>query len=283
MQPNVPFISLNMLKLRPFQNYFTTLYVLGLNPFISFSDITKKRSKIITFFLRSLNVLVSVFVAFKTGFNFQHSKWFFVFAQIVFAYDVCINFIAVFENLKNLNATYRILQILSFVIDMFVTTLDANFPYTVMKKSIKWKFFVILITVLLRFIGHYGYNQVRLLQNIMWSIFNVLTGVHLMHLIFYIEFIRFILAGLCEKIAMLTSRTRCHKKTKEWLHFMQQVQLIYFNLWRIAHIVNSLFGWFMVSYIIKEATQFIYYAYYIFFYSSKVHKHELYIIRKYIF
>lgn len=275
-----------MFKLRPFQRYFTALYVLGLNPFISFTAPNKKRSKFISIFFRSLNILVSLFVVYITGVKLQFNKSFIVFGHLTFISDVSINFIAVFENLSNLNATYRILQTLSFVIGMFGTTFKSDFPYKAMKKSIIWKFSVIFVTVFLKFMGHYGYAKGRLVQNLSWGIYDALTGVHLMHLIFYIEFIKFILAGVSEKVVVLTTQKsiywRC-EKTSDWLHVMHRIKLIYFKLWRIAHSANTLFGWFLLSFMMEQATKFIYYSYFTFIYATETHNGVLFILRKYFF
>lgn len=275
-----------MHKLKTFQNYFTILYVLGLNPFISFANINKKRSKIISFFLRSLNILVSLLVVFLTNVKWQNSKWLIVFGHLTYSYDVCINFIAVFENLTNLNATYRILKTLSIVIEMFVTTFGANFPYTAVKKSIKWKFLIIMLAVFLNLIGHLGNNKQKIIENILWTYFNTITSVHYMHLLFYIEFMKFILIGLSEKIVSMTCQTRVYwrcERTKEWLNLIHQIKLIHFKLWRVAHTVNSLFGWFMLSFMMEQATKFIFYAYYIFTSASKWDGKVIFIIRKYLF
>lgn len=275
---------MNMHKLKTFQNYFTILYVLGLNPYISFANINQKRSKIVSFFLRLLNILVSLLVVSLTSVKYVNAKWFVAFGYLTFAYDVCINFIAVFENLSNLNAIYRILYTISIVIEIFVTTFGANFPYSAIKKSIISKFLIILFTVFLKFIGHLGNNKQKLIQNILWTFFNTITSVHFMHLIFYIEFMKFILIGLNEKIVTLTSHTHVywrHEKTKEWLNTFHHIKLIHFKLWRIAYAVNALFGWFLLSFMTEQATKFIFYSYYIFISANKMDGKLIYILRKY--
>lgn len=274
-----------MFKSHPFQSYYTALYVLGLNPFISFTDRHKKRSKIISIFLRSTNILVSLFVLYVTGLS-SFNKSFVVFGHLTFAIDVSINFIAVFENISNLNATYRIVQTLSFVIGMFVTTFKVDFPYKTMKKAIAWKFVLILLTVFLRFMGHYGYSEGRLVQNISWSIYDAITGAHLMHLIFYIEFMKYVLAGLSENVVTLTNQKCVHwrdEKTNDWLRIMHRIKLIYFKLWRIAHTANVLFGWFLLSFMMEQATKFIYYAYYTLIFASETRNSIMFVLRKYIF
>lgn len=261
---------LHMLKLQPFQSGFTILYLLGLNPFISFADLNKKRSKIITFVLRSLNILLSSFLAISTGLYINSNRSFIVFGHLVFAFDVGINFVAVLENLGNLNATYRILQTISYVIDLYVKTFEVDFPYAAMKKSIRWNFLLIVIAPFLSFIGHYRKGQ--LTQSISWFIFNSITGFHVMHLLFYIEFMKLILAGLNDKIAILECQKSVHwrhERTKELLKTMHRIKLISFKICRIAHTVNSLFGWFCSFWMLENATKFIYYSHNIYVYANE--------------
>lgn len=276
-----------MYRLKPFQSFFTILYVLGLNPFISFHNINKRPSKVISFFLRFINVVESLLVIYLTNIAWRHAKWFAIFVHLSFTFDVCINLIAVFENLSNFNATYRILQTVSIVIELFVTTFAANFPYNTIKKSIKWKFLIIMSTVFLKFLGHRGTNPKKLIINILWTIFNTISNFHLLHLIFYIEFMKCILLGLSEKIVKLTNHTRVywrHEKTKEWMNMIHRIKLIHFKLWRIARAVNSLFGWFLFSFMMEQATNFIFYAYYIFV-TANLNPHfsdgTIWIFRKY--
>lgn len=278
-----------MHKLKPFQSLFTILYVLGLNPFISFDNLNKKRSKIIDFFLRSINVGVSLLIVYLTNITWRHAKWFAIFGHLSFTFDVCINFMAVFENVINFNATYRILQTTSIVIELFVTAFAANFPYNAMKKSLKWKFLIMMSTIFLKFIGHRGTNTRKLLQNMLWTFFNAITNFHLLHLIFYLELMKCILIGLNEKIVNSTNYTRVywrHEKTTDWLNVIHQIKLIHFKLWRIAHAVNSLFGWFLFSFMMEQATKFIFYAYFIFLNANSLANNSdgiMWIFRKYSF
>lgn len=278
-----------MHTLKPFQCFFSILYVLGLNPFISFDNLNRKRSKIIEFFLRFINIVVSSFVIYMTDKTLRHEKWFVVFRHLTFTFDVWINFIAVFENLSHFNAAYRILQTIATVIELFLATFAANFPYNAMKKTLLWKFLIIMSAVFLKFIGHRGTNPKIVMKNILWSIFNTITNFHLLHLLFYIEFMKFILIGLSEKILSLTNRTRVHwrhEKTKECLNVIRQIKLIHFKLWRIAHAVNLMFGWFLLSFMMEQATKFIFYAYFIFLTANAHRNHSdgiMWIFRKYSF
>lgn len=278
-----------MHSLKPFQSYFSIFYVLGLNPFISFNNPNQKRSKIVEFFLRFINVVVSSFVIYITDMTWRHAKWFAIFRYLSFSFDVWINFIAVFENLGNVNATYRILETISTVIELFLATFAANFPYNAMNKTLRWKFLTIMSTVFLKFIGHRGTSPKIIMKNILWTIFNTITNSHLLHLIFYIEFMKFILIGLSEKVLSLTNQTRVHwrhEKTREWLNVIRQIKLIHFKLWRIAHAVNLMFGWFLLSFMMEQAMKFIFYAYFI-FHTANSHENHLdgiiWIFRKYSF
>lgn len=276
-----------MHRLKPFQSYFSIFYVFGLNPFISFNNPKEKRSKIIELLLRFMNILLSSFVIYMTDLTWRHAKWLAIFRHFMFTFDVCINYIAVFENVINFNATCRILQSISTVTELFAKTFAPNFPYNAMNKTIKWKFLLIMSTVILKFFGHSGKTAKIVIKNFLWTIFDTVTNIHLLHLLFYIEFMKFILIGLSEKISSLSNGTRVywrHENSSEWLYVIHQIKLIHFKLWRIANAVNLMFGWFLLSFMMEQATKFIFYAYYI-FHSANSHENHpagiMWIFRKY--
>lgn len=265
-----------MIKLQPFQIYFTILYLFGLNSFISFSDQREKQSSVLTYSLRILNILVNVFIVFTTHINFHYARSFISFAHMALAIEICINFVAIFENMYNLYLTRQILHTISFTIKAYESSFKVEFPYASIQTSIKWKCLAMIIAILSRLISHY--TLLGALKNISWTIFNLLRSVHLLHLIFYIEFVRTIITGLSQSVLRLPS----NNNYKDWLHVMCKIKLIYLKLWRITQMVNSLFGWFLVTFILEISTKLIYYAYYIFVYVNNCRDCQLCILRKYL-
>lgn len=273
-----------MLKLQPFQIYFTALYVLGLNSGISFIEPHKKRSRALTHSLRMFNIFVNLFIVYTTSVQFHYARSFLLLVHLGLVSEMGINFVAVFENWFNFHSSRQILQTISFTIKAIESSSKVEFPYVSIVKSIKIKLTLIILTTLLRVVSHYKYFNP--LQNFSWSIFYFLKGAHLLHLIFYIEFVRITITGLSQNVLLLASDSSSQwqrNEAKELLHLMRKIKLIYLKLCRIARIANSLFGWFLVSLMVEMTTKLIYYAYFVFVYSNSCGGCYLCVLRKYLF
>lgn len=262
-----------MYKLQPFQAYYTVLYVFGLNPFISFANMCETQSKIIIVYLpRFVYIIVNVYAIWNSPLHIHYTKSFFFFAHFRIAWDVSLNFIAICENLFNLNALHKILHTISFTINCFERHLKINFPFAMIKKSIERKLLLKLILFLFELISKFIIDPAAnsdLKRTVFYDIFYMFTNLNLFHFIFYVEFVKYSFASVNEAIVQQINQGNTiwhYEYTKNCLRLLRHIKLIHFKLWRISHAINSLFGWFLNVLIANLITGFIFDVYFMHLY-----------------
>lgn len=276
-----------MLKLQPFQMYYTILYVCGLNPLILFADVRESQSKVIVYLPRFLTIIVNAYLVCNTALGLQYTKSFFFFGHLSFACDVCLNFIVIFENLSNTHALHKVLHAISFTVNSLERNLGVNFPFNAIKMSIVRKLLLKILFLLFELISKLMIDpgtRFILERRIYYDICYMFTNLNLFHLIFYIEFIKYSIATLNEAIVQQIKQENVHWRyeyTKQCLHILRQIKLIHFELWRISHGLNSLFGWFLIVLTTALITGSIFDAYYIFVYGSFASCNQVCFWRKY--
>lgn len=247
-----------MLNLQPFQNFFTIFYIFGLNPFISFSNIKKKHSPIISALPRIINILVNVAITCNGAIFHRNLDYNVRLVYPIFVILSCVyicNYVAIVENLCHLNSARLILKNISFSINSLRTSLNIHFSYKTWKNSVKRKFilqmFVITIGSLVKY---YFLNSWGLWRCSAWVFVSVLKSLNLIHFVFYVDFITIMLESLNSKIShMMIDRTVswCEDESNGKLSIMHHIKSIHFKCWKISQHANSMFGWFIVVFIIE--------------------------------
>lgn len=280
---------LNMINLKPFQVSFTIFYIFGLNPLISFADIRKRRSKILSILPRILNILVNAYFIYKLCEQVKNSTFLQIYARFALICVICVNAVGIFENLCNLRLTHQILQALSFTINSLEMALEVKYPFNALKKATVRKIVQQLMVVLVGSLIKYSVesiNGVGWKKSVYWAISTVIKCVNLCHLTFYVDFMKFALASLNRRLVMLMIGNKtnwCHKGIKDLQFIVRQIKLIHFKLWHVSQCVNRLFGWFLVTYVIETASTSVYDIFWAFVLADQTDDQHIYILRKYLF
>lgn len=279
-----------MIKLQSFQTYFTTYYVFGLNPFVSFSGVHKDLSPIMLILPRIVNILVNALIVYRLSLVlYEESKS----VDLLLISWLCVNSgncVPIFENWCNLHSAREILKSLSFIIESLEISLDIHFPYKVFEKSVKSKFLLqIMMVFVTSFVNNYLVGIVNgwsLEFGVLLVIPNLIRCVSSSHFIFYIEFMTFTLAKLNQKVVTIMNDRNiswCRGENKEWLHIFRQMKLIHFKLWKVSRDVNALFGWFFVAFIIDMSLLLTREPFRAFIVAADSDLHYTLIFRKYVY
>lgn len=254
-------------ELKPFQIYFTLFFLFGLNPFVSFANEQKRQSKLLIVIPRLVAVLCNISIAYRECKNFPLDTVATIFGRLVLVSGAVVNLIAIFENLFHAHLVYQIFSEISAVINILRICLNINYSHKLMKKSLNRRLTIhIVIIVLGSTIKFYveTTNGIECTLSVLWTISNVIEYMHLFHLSFYIEFIRFILKSLSEKLAdkMINCQTYWyHGQNNELWHSLHHMKSVYLKLWNVSQKVNALFGWFLVICMLETTSTAVFNAY----------------------
>lgn len=272
-----------MLKLKPFQNYFTIFYIFGLNSFVSFDKSSEKRSIIFSYFPRIIYIFIHLIITYEFFKHLLTSEYMsFKFITIIL---VCSSYIAVFENIFNANALWVILKTVHLTIINLETSLQIQYPFKTLKKNFRRKaFFMFMIIFVGLFIKIFIEDTIGLnkISSILLTLSFFFKHIHLFHFIFYIDFMRFTCESLSQKIVMLKSDNHSFlNEINDSIYVMHQIKLVYYKLWHISNRINSLFGWFSVAYLIESIFIITHSLYWVFLLATLSPEHHFKILRKY--
>lgn len=256
-----------MTQLNSFQIYFNVFYLTGLNSFVSFTNKQKRLPKLLIVLPRLIAILGNAYIAYRECDNFPYNRVYEIFGRFVLICVVIVNLTAIFENLYCVQIVQQILCEISTVIDILKTCLNIECLHKMMEKSLNQKLIShAMVIVLSATIKYYveTINGKNLIFSILWAICNTIKYIHLLHLEFYIEFIRYALKSLSEKLANKINDRQLywyHGQRNELWHDMHYTKSIYLRLWNISQKVNSLFGWFLVICMLETTSTAVYNVY----------------------
>lgn len=247
-----------MYKLKSFQSFFTIFFISGLSSFISFTDPKKKNSSIVNYLLRTLNISLNSLIFYVLSNDIFNSNLSLVsnFTSIPLLFP---NYVAVFENIFVAHQQSIILRIICFTIDNFEQYLEIQFPLDTLRKCFRRKFFlqfiILFIGIFIKLIA-----PTNVITGLNWfigwsvSIALIFQSMHVLHITFYIDFITLSFETLSEKIVMLKNQIdeksfQKESNDEDRLHVMHQIKIIHFKLWHISQRLNSIFGWFLMTFL----------------------------------
>lgn len=257
-------------KLKPFQIYFTVFFLFGLNSFVSFENIHKKRSKFIIIPLRLFAIFINAYIIYQECVNIEYTKYSQIFGYGVLISVVVVNLTGIFENLYHLQLMYKILRELSWILKTFETYLNIKYPYQAVKASLNRKIAIYSTIIAVGTMLKYYVEIICGLNpslSIFFTISNVIKYIHLLHVMFYIDFMQFALASLSVKLANKINDRQIlfyHGQKNDFLQFMCHIKSVYFKLWNVSQKLNSLFGWFLVVLMFESTTTAIFNVYWSF-------------------
>lgn len=257
-------------RLKPFQIYYTIFFLFGLNSFVSFENIHGKRLKFIVIPLRLVAISINAYIGYRECSVFEYQRYSHIFGYGVLICVVVLNLIAIFENLYHLQLVYKILQEISSILKILETFLNIKYPYQAVKVSLNRKIFaycaIISVTTMIKYTFEFVYGLDTVIS-IFWSISNAFKFIHLLHVMLYIDFIKFTLASLSEKLTKKINDRQIYwfrGRKNEFLRLMCHIKSVYFKLWNVSQKVNTLFGWFFVVLMFESTTTAIYNVYWSF-------------------
>ena len=274
-------------QLKPFQIYYTVFFLFGLNSFISFKNIHKKRCKLITVSLRLIAISINAYIAYRECKDFEYSVYAHIFGYGVLIFVVCVNFTAIFESFVNQKSMCKILKELSSILKTLETYLNIKYPDQAVNVSLNRKIIIHFTIIVAGTVIKYYVEVANNLDpsiSLFWTISNVIKYIHLLHVMFYIDFIKFTLASLSEKLSSKMNDPQIywyHGQNNEFLQIMRHIKTVYFKLWNVSQLVNSLFGWFLVVLMFEATTTAIFNVYWSFAFVRFSMSNQ--IPRKYIF
>lgn len=257
-------------RLKPFQIYYTIFFLFGLNSFVSFANIHKRRSKFIIIPLRLVVIAVNAYIGCRECMVFEYTRYSHIFGYGVLICVVVVNLVAIVENLYHLQTVCKILQDISWILKALETYLNIKYPYQAVKVSLNRKIAAYSTIIMVATTIKHSYEmfyKLNTAMSIYWSISNAIKFIHLLHVMFYIEFMKFTLTSLSEKLAKKVNDRQMywfHGQKNEFLRLMCHMKSVYFKLWNVSQKVNSLFGWFFVALMFESTTTAIYNVYWSF-------------------
>lgn len=256
-----------MPQLSLFQAYFSVFFLIGLNSFVSFTDEPKSLPKWLIAIPRLIAILANIYIGYRECDNFPYNRAEDIFGRIALICVVFVNLTAIFENLFSVQLLQQILSEISTVIDIMRTCLNIENTLEMVKISLNQKLVShATLIVLSASIKYYveAINGKNLIFSIMWAICNTIKYIHLLHLEFYIEFIRHALSSLSGKLAHKMNDRQVywyHGQRKELWQDMHYMKSVYQRLCSISQKVSSFFGWFLVALMLECTLTVVYNVY----------------------
>lgn len=254
-------------QLNPFQIYFDVFFLFGLNSFVSFTSDHKRLPKLLSALPRLIAILGNIYIAYRECDNFPYNRVDDIFGRVALMCVVIVNLTAILENLCSAQTMNQILCEISIVIDILKTCLNIEYTHKVVKKALNQKLVSHMAVIVLgASIKYYveTINGKNLIFSSLWAICNTIKYIHLLHLEFYVEFIRYALSSLSEKLANKINDRQIywyHGQRNELWHDMHYMKAVYLRLCNISQKVSSLFGWFLVVCMLETTTTAVYNVY----------------------
>lgn len=257
-------------QLKSLQIYFIVFYLFGLNSFVSLSSDQKKLCKLLVFLPRIAAILGNVCIVYIECEHLPRDydgTVLYIFGRSLLITGPTLNLIAIFESLYNVQSVQQILSEISTVIIILKIHLKMEYSHEMLKKSLNRKLAmplaVITVGSIIKFYVEINTGK-RPTISFLWTVSNVFKYIHLFHMLFYIDFIRFALKSLCEKLANKMNDRQIfwfHGQRNELWSEMHSMKSVYFRLWNVSQNVNSLFGWFLVVFMLEMASTVVYNVY----------------------
>lgn len=236
---------------------FTIFYIFGLNSYISFNEPIKKRSIRILYLPRIINFGLPTFVIayciYTELFTFQN--------MLFFNMLIYTAYVAFFESIIHVSGSFRgNLQIMCNAINRLEMNLKMKYPLNVIQKSFRRKFTLQIAIILGGYLFKYlipSEVNISPILDVTLTLTILYKCIHLFHAIIYVDFIKFTLMCMCQKIVMVkseVSRKVGDKSMQRNMRMMRQIKLIHFKLWHIAERVNQQFGWFLTVFPIDAVS-----------------------------
>lgn len=251
-----------MNNLQPFQFYFTIFYLLGINAYVSFTEINKKCSKVMCILPRILNISIGLMVFRQIGESSEKDWNRLAFLSVVYVMirKQFSTLVSVGENLFHIRLMRQTVKTLSFTIQVLKCSLNIEFPYKTFKRTIEKKLLLQMVLILVATVTKYIFlSTLRNLWawRIEYAIYNVIKCANIFFVTFYVDFMTFTLKSLNGKLINMTSERNifwCQEKHQKWLYIVHQMKLIHFQLWKISRNVNTMFGWFLIALMVELTT-----------------------------
>lgn len=280
-----------MIKLEPLQSYFTFFYIFGLNSFMRFDQPLAKRSLIVLYLPRVIYICINLIIAYQ----FLKEK-FNTFSIVTPKFNLIIlvfsNFLAIFENMCKSHTSRAILQNVQHILDYLEFSFKIEYPF----KKIKREFYRnALLAMSIAFAGlltnifitsDIGITKTSCFLVVVMVIYR---NIKVLHIVLYIDFVRFSLSCLNEKISYLKCRKFLTKRRMGVLvgrksdHCaIRQMKFIHMKLWYVSCHVNSFFGWVLIDHLVGTTISLTYSTYWVFLYSTRPEGDPINIIRNYI-
>lgn len=261
-------------------------YIFGFHSFFKLTRTHKTPIKIIILLPRLLNICVNLFIIYELSEKYQTYSVLLIYARSAIVFLIIMNVVAVGENVWNSQTAHQILQTMSITIDSLKTSLNIKYPYHSLIKSVYWKMIIQFLVIVVGWILKCSVESVNVTvwkKGALWAISNVIKCVNLFHLIFYIDFMTFTLQSLNHRVVMLmiTKISWCNNQSTELLHAIRQMKFIHFKLCHVSRCINSLFGWFLVIYVIETILSTTYDVFLAFVLDNETEVQPINSIRKY--
>lgn len=254
-------------QLKPFQIYFNVFFLIGLNSFVSFTNEQKSLPKLLMAIPRLIAILGNIYIGYRECDNFPFHKVEDIFGRVALVVVVIVNLTAILENLCSTQILQQILCEISSVIDIMKTCLNIENTLKMVKKSLNQMLVshatLIILSALIKYKVE-TINGKNLIFSMMWTICNTIKYIHLLHLEFYIEFIRHALSSLSGKLANKMNDRQAswyHGQRNELWQDIHYMKSVYLRLWDISQKVSSLFGWFLVICMLETISTAVYNVY----------------------
>lgn len=263
-----------MFKLKSFEFFFIILYILGLNPFVSFNNSSVKNVSIAVYLPRLVNIFVNLLVTCGFFYQILMSSELGLSHLLLIIFNMA-NFIGQFESIRfNLKFQRVLLQTVYSTINYLEMHILILYPLKKFRNKFHLNFVILMIhfgSLIIKYFINTTIFRITAITDVLMIISLVLKDLQLIHIIFYIDFIKFSLQSLNKKILKHKSEqinSFC-MNDQESLQLTRQIKLVYFKLWHVSYFIDSQFGWFLVACIVETMMSATYAIYRVFLYTSR--------------
>lgn len=248
-----------MYKLQPLQTYFSAFYMLGFNPFVSFKKTPRKVSLFAQYFPIIVHIALNIWIIYYL-YPRKNRGIFLAHFEFTFTMYSSSNLVPFFEQIFYSNSFPINFQTMSLTVDNLETHLAIKYPFNKIQRNFLKRF---VLQLIVNFGGLLIKYYVPTLTKYTWShyiasaTFYFHKYLHLLNILIYIDFIKFALECLSEKIVIVKNEMdyiETRDEIKNHLHIIQQIKLTHYKLWHIVQRVNKQFGWFLIVYLIEGIT-----------------------------
>lgn len=250
-------------------------FIFGLSPFVSYDNKRNITSKCLSILIRLLNISLITCFVFSTLYFVSVNKSFDnmsfqIYTRFTLVCTVCTCLVTFFENLCNLQLARRTFQAMSNTINSLELFFGIQFPYKSLIKWIRWKIWLqtfCLFSVAFVKIILIKYEDMFVKRDIAYFIIHIIKCLQLTHFLFYVDFIKYSLISLNEKIGAFENNRRVlwlDTGNLNMLFILRHIKHIHSEICHVSRCVNYLFGWFLVIKVIDLCMMTICYGFWIY-------------------